>query len=618
MYLNIVTMQVLRLFTYYEDKMTSIVQGDAKIEFYEETDCIKDRIGKRTDHYFPTPIADLIAFFADEYTVYFSISIKLHKISQVCTFSADFLELAARYWYNPSSATPPALLLSPQDFDDELFPSQRRVVQTLADISRHHKDQLHVIHDSGTGCSFTRSGYVIQGNGTGLPHSPTTTIAGYLVLGRYAVGKRYAVLAALAEAKARAPPLLTPFDHPHPGRTFSKGMVIITTSEKIAAWKRELERGDFVDWSVLYVDTWECLRDKMHLLPTADLILVNRRAVDHTTRKWMLENADRYLWTTLFSAVVVDDVFSLMSRVGTRENIVHITREALILKTLFVGHCNILIASETHGQEVLSSKNFLDLCAFLVGVTVNGAYSYPPPLSFQDKVELEGKVFGSISHHFPVAEKSKAAALQHFISHHVLRMTGHEATEPELLTLNYHHVSSNILETHTTIPPVEIHIMNDIVNVYRARVPPNYIELPDYTALQAALIKVLVYILSQANTEVVIYRRGKGDSINEIRGFLVTHGIQIGIDGFDDRRYDLKRKRYDVKESLKNVAILHDDDGEETHLRSVTHIIAIGGDSHSLYGEINFAKFVERATRYGLMSKKPIVLIKLVENRGGF
>jgi hypothetical protein len=181
-------------------------------------------------------------------------------------------------------------------------------------------------------------------------------------------------------------------------------------------------------------------------------------------------------------------------------------------------------------------------------------------------------------------------------------MEGHDATEPDLLlTLKYHHLSSHLLETHTTISPAEIRTMNNIIDFNRLSISP----------LQAALVKVIVHILSQANTEVAIYRRDKGSSLKDIRGLLMTHGIELGNDRFCG---DLKRKRREGKE-YKSVVILHSDNGEETHLRSVTHIIAIGGDSHALRGEINFVKFIERATRYGLMNNKPVALIKLVENR---
>jgi hypothetical protein len=438
---------------------------------------------------------------------------------------------------------------------------------------------------------------MIQGDGTGLPLTPTTGISGCLVIGRYAVGKRYAVLQALAEAKSQTCAHLH-----HPGRTFSRAMVIVTTSEKIAAWKRELERR--TDWTIVYVDTWECLRDKMYLLPTADLILVNRRAVDYMTRKWLIGNEQqRYLWTTFFKVVVFDDVFgSLVSRAAPKKDVINITREALILKTLFVGHSNILVASNIHdGQDPCRSNNFLDLCAFLVGVTTNSVPIYPPALSYLDKIKLDEKVFGSTSYKFPVADESKASFSQHFLSHHVLVMEGHEATEPELLSLKYHHLSSHFLETHTTISPAEIRTMNNIIDFHRLSI----------SSSQAALVKVIVHILSQENTEVAIYRRDKGSSFKDIRGLLMTHGIELGNDRFRD---DLKRKRCDGKE-YKSVVILHSDNGEETCLRSVTHIIAIGGDSHALRGEFNFVTFIERATRYGLMNSKPVTLIKLVENR---
>jgi hypothetical protein len=59
MYLTIVPMQVLLLFEFYEDGMTLIAQGDTKVEFYKETECIKDCIMKR-DYYLPRKITSHI------------------------------------------------------------------------------------------------------------------------------------------------------------------------------------------------------------------------------------------------------------------------------------------------------------------------------------------------------------------------------------------------------------------------------------------------------------------------------------------------------------------------------------------------------------------------------
>jgi hypothetical protein len=60
----------------------------------------------------------------------------------------------------------------------------------------------------------------------------------------------------------------------------------------------------------------------------------------------------------------------------------------------------------------------------------------------------------------------------------------------------------------------------------------------------------------------------------------------------------------------RRIVILDHTHGEKTHFPSVTHVVTTGQPPWP-HLEIEFRKFIGNATRYGLVTGKPVVLVKL-------
>jgi hypothetical protein len=163
-------------------------------------------------------------------------------------------------------------------------------------------------------------------------------------------------------------------------------------------------------------------------------------------------------------------------------------------------------------------------------------------------------------------------------------MKGHGNVQPPKLKLTYNH---NLL-----MQEGEMEKINAI-----------HIDAPGFTGEQIVLIKTIVYLHSQnKNNKLLVYRRGDDDPTHGIRQ-LVADQHDVGFLG-----YHKKRKRDGGP--TRRVISLDNNCGENTHFPSVTHIIALGHHRRP-QREVEFHNFVARATRYGLLVAKPIVLIEL-------
>jgi hypothetical protein len=390
-------------------------EGSVRVDFVTERDHLRKCILAAWTKC-PTEIGTLIADFAETGTdvIYFSMSIDMVSLPDICKCDFDLLDMLTRFWYFSSP-----LLLDLKDLKDEA------AVNILSIQNLLHGDPVHTIHqvrDKTTNevmCSFTRSGYVVKGADLShFPPAPTTVIGGCLVTGPTGVGKRRVVLRALKNAKDHALPAPAAY---YEGRTSSRCMVIVTTDAKIAKWEQDLRI--FSSWTIVYVHTEKFLYENIHRFATSDLIVINRKVL-----RFLAQTKECRLWTTLWRLVVIDDTGSLVSQCPTEEHIVHVSSQAMRIKTAFPGQQNILISLDTDLDRV----NFVDTCAFLSTVTTNGIFVYPPPFSLHDKLrhaayehrDMSTFLYTSGSYHFGMNHHSRRNIQDHFIRQHVIALKG--------------------------------------------------------------------------------------------------------------------------------------------------------------------------------------------------
>lgn len=587
--------------------VASVTKGMVTVDFVSETvECTKRIMTACRD--IPDVLATTIADYArnsEEVVTYVSMSLEKRLIStESWKLDVDLMEMFDLYWTTNVPPSVPSLILeSPLvGGDDALYPWQRTVVTAMVDKLRDpmvHVDDLDVVYEvfdgeTGKTCRFARSGHVTFGRREEDVSSsrPTTVLTGCLLLDDMTTGKTRAVLEALAKLKGTIVPKSCPTRAPR------DTMVIVTPSYKMASWKTEVEAlRCFHDWKIVYLYTVEDFQKQKE---DVDLLVVSRSTVTCSLRS-STSLFDRYLWTTQFHTVVYDAVESLVSSSSEFS----LKRDTIILKTLFCGYHTILVSS---CRTLLDNHRAVVGCLFLAGAYQNGVSIYPNPATYHDQLAFERdnehlpahKFFGGPFHHVHVEDKVHRQTCRHFLQHHVLRPPLW-VPRPYQVVLKYEE-DTGFLST-AGIPSREIEIINEI-------------SLHTFlSSKQVALVRLIAYLVvgkEDDDVQLLIYRGGAFENWPYLTEILKKrHHIHVTVfDGANALTVKRRKRKVDGSVLQRNV-ILYQGHEKTSHFPFITHILVPDIPVNNAGWQKNYRQFIGRATRYGIMVKKPIAVFVL-------
>jgi hypothetical protein len=559
---------------------------------------------------FPNVLTNLIVEFAVSRRplVYVSIAVDFRMLSETVHFQPALLVALSTYCKQEKKPTKliPMLKLLEEDEHDILWAWQKTAANNLVNflvrppLHTNKMDLVQRVRGPGTTViAFNHAGYVAKGyvwDSSKVPFSPTTSFTGALLLGDHAVGKKYAVLAALTRIND-----IAPTSRAHSGRISRKGIVIVTTAAKMFSWKTAVKAIIPSNWKVIFINCEKTFLTQLNnpAFASADLVVVSRHAVSAAATSYSLSAHKEILYTMQWRAAVYDEVESLVATKPMKEDNLTLDRKAIIIKSLFLGHHTIVLSSDMSDW----TDNMFDACIYLVGVTQNSATIYPPPVSFSDALnEHYEHLFGpSGGQRYVIKKTTREDIIGHFLAHHVLKTLGHASLAPALLKYSRH---DGAIEQGGLLPCEETEKINSIASAYRCE--PNMV----------ALSRLVIFLASQPKNKVLVYDHDNMD-YNAFRERLEEH--ELFITPFPGNRSLPQLKRFRESGSLegpseKHVIVVGDCQGGDLHFPSVTHIIILGDRTRNrtYQDSSKCGSFLNRATRYGLLVGKPIVKINCV------
>jgi hypothetical protein len=421
-----------------------------------------------------------------------------------------------------------------------------------------------------------------------------------MLVDKTATGKKRSIMYSLIDIMDKVPIQA----HQHRFRTPCSAIVILTSSDKLPTWRKEVRDIAPNHWRILYIITRDDLVNSD--FDSADLIIVNRNLLRN------LGTDSLGTITLQFRIVVFDDVDKLVYDGPKKLNTGSLTRRTIIAKTLFCGDNNILLSSGKLSFE--PGSNHLDTCLYLVGIFQNKVSIYPGPISPRDMFMADPQnrqdIFdGNSASHFVLQEDQKLHSHSYFLKHHVLQPLPHDV-EPDTVHLMYSRETGNIL---TGSLASEINACPIMITH-----PTRTLSIADI-----ALIKTVAYVASrQSGTKVAIF-----SGLSGYRNFYSWYDIVESLkntDGIKLLRMDLpctdyKRKRKSMEDDTKKNVLVFEDHATISmipHFPSLTHIIVPwkdGINSNNRWTKV-YTDFVNYATRYGVMVNKPVVIIKISGN----
>jgi hypothetical protein len=398
----------------------SVHIGIGRINFFTEVQVLQEAIVAAVPS-FPTVLAKIVGEYADETVnaISFTVALQTNQLTNWWKYEAE-LALLFTWWKMPSP-TVPSLPPVEEMPGRRLFDWQRASTHAMTTKLMNppaHPHPLNIIHEqydeeSKETYLFSRKGYVTFGSRDVIDEQPIVTfITGCMLVDKTATGKERSVMYSLIDMMDKVPT----HAHHHRFRTRCSAMVIVTSSEKISGWRKEVQEIVPDNWRILYIITCDDLENSD--FTSADLIIVNQN---------MLRTLGTNGLCTLplqFRIVVFDDVDKLVHEGAKELNTIYLTGRAIVAKTLFCGDNNILLSSRNISLE--RGSNHLDTCLYLAGVFQNNVTIYPGPISLRDMLMADPQnrqdIFdGGSVRHFALQEDQKLLTHGYFLEHHVLR-----------------------------------------------------------------------------------------------------------------------------------------------------------------------------------------------------
>jgi hypothetical protein len=543
------------------------------------------------------------------------VALQTDRLTNFWKYESDLAKLLTM-WHLPSSTTitvPSLPRVEEEILGRHLFDWQKSSTRALttklmkSSAHLHPLDQIYKQYDEESKATylFSRNGHVTFGAREVIGENPIATIInGYLLVDKTATGKKRSVMYSLVDLKDKIPTRADAFYH-HRYRTSCSAMVIVTSSDKIHSWRKEVRDIVPVNWQILYVATQ---RDLEMDFTSADLIVVNRNALN------LLGTDSLGTISLQFRIVVFDDVDELVYQGAKKHDTVQLTRKTIIAKTLFCGENNILISSNK--VDLKPGSVHLDTCLYLAGAFQNSVSIYPLPVSpraiFLADPRRRQDIFNVDSvTEYVLEEEQKLLNHGYFLEQHVLEPESHDA-KPEIINLQYNNVCGNISsERSVGLSASEINAINAVPfldNHFTGKISTSDI----------ALFKTVAYIAEQAGNKVAVFSGSRG--FRDFNSWLHTEESLKVTGGINLIHMDLpctgnKRKRKSMEDNLKKNVLVFARVRTSTIIPlfpSITHIIIPWEINHQVDGTNRTTyDFVDHTTRYGVMVGRTIVVIKL-------